>query len=97
MSMLALPEQEYDFDEDEIQQLTSEELDECLEDLCRSKASEFHLYGYENVTPEQIWACVSDEHRQGTPRLNRLVNDIMSLKASRFMNWLMLHNIYKSE
>lgn len=101
MSKQSFPEQEYyyeeDLYEDDIQYLTQDELEQCIEDLCRSKAAEFRLYGYENVTPEQIWACVSDDHRQGTPRLNRLVNDIMSLKASRFMNWLMLHNIYKSE
>jgi hypothetical protein len=54
------------------------------------------MYGYENVTGEQIWACVSENYRRGWPRLNRLVNDIMSLKANRFMNWLML-SVYKND
>jgi len=76
--------------------LSEEELMRCIEDLCNSKANEFRMYGYENVTGEQIWACVSENYRRGWPRLNRLVNDIMSLKANRFMNWLML-SVYKDE
>lgn len=71
-----------------------EELMQSIEDLCNSKAEEFRLYGYDDVTGEQVWACVSESYRRGWPRLNRLVNDIMSLKASRFMNWLML-SVYK--
>ncbi|WP_338134648.1 post-transcriptional regulator [Staphylospora marina] len=74
--------------------LSEKELMRCIEDLCNSKAAEFRMYGYENVTGEQIWACVSENYRRGWPRLNRLVNDIMSLKANRFMNWLML-SVYK--
>ena len=66
-----------------------------LRTLCNSKAEEFRLYGYKDVTGEQIWACVSENYRRGWPRLNRLVNDIMSLKANRFMNWLML-SVYKT-
>lgn len=73
-----------------------EELMQSIEDLCNSKAEEFRLYGYSDVTGEQIWACVSENYRRGWPRLNRLVNDIMSLKANRFMNWLML-SVYKTK
>ncbi len=75
--------------------LREEELMQSIEDLCNSKAEEFRLYGYKDVTGEQIWACVSENYRRGWPRLNRLVNDIMSLKANRFMNWLML-SVYKT-
>jgi hypothetical protein len=76
--------------------LSQEELWEAIQLLCNSKAEEFRMYGYENVTGEQIWACVSENYRHGWPRLNRLVNDIMSLKANRFMNWLML-SVYKDD
>lgn len=75
--------------------LDEDELMVCIEDLCNSKADEFRMYGYEDVTGEQVWACVSESYRRGWPRLNRLVNDIMSLKANRFMNWLML-SVYKT-
>ncbi|MCS1350683.1 post-transcriptional regulator [Mechercharimyces sp. CAU 1602] len=74
--------------------LSEEELTECIEVLCDSKANEFRLYGYEEVTSEQVWACISEDYRRGMPRLNRLVNDILSLKPGRFMNWLML-SVYK--
>ena len=80
----------------DVELLTEEELRSCIEDLCDSKAEEFKMYGYEDVTGEQIWACVSEGYRRGWPRLNRLVNDIMSLKANRFMNWLML-SVYKTD
>ncbi|RAL26617.1 post-transcriptional regulator [Thermoflavimicrobium daqui] len=80
----------------EVELLQDQELMQCIEDLCNSKAAEFRMYGYENVTGEQIWACVSENYRRGWPRLNRLVNDIMSLKANRFMNWLML-SVYKDQ
>lgn len=76
--------------------LRQDELMKCIESLCNSKAEEFRLYGYEEVTGEQVWACVSENYRRGWPRLNRLVNDIMSLKANRFMNWLML-SVYKTK
>lgn len=80
----------------DVELLTEQELKGCIEDLCDSKAAEFRMYGYEDVTGEQIWACVSENYRRGWPRLNRLVNDIMSLKANRFMNWLML-SVYKTD
>ena len=79
-----------------VELLSESELMECIERLCNSKAEEFRLYGYENVTGEQVWACVSSNYRRGWPRLNRLVNDILSLKVTRFMNWLML-SVYKSD
>ncbi|SFJ40934.1 post-transcriptional regulator [Thermoflavimicrobium dichotomicum] len=80
----------------EVELLRDRELMQAIEDLCNSKAEEFRMYGYENVTGEQIWACVSENYRRGWPRLNRLVNDILSLKANRFMNWLML-SVYKDQ
>jgi Post-transcriptional regulator len=80
----------------ETELLRDEELMKCIEDLCNSKAEEFRMYGYQDVTGEQIWACVSENYRRGWPRLNRLVNDIISLKVNRFMNWLML-SAYKND
>lgn len=79
-----------------VELLCEDALMQSIEELCNSKAEEFCFYGYENITGEQIWACVSDNYRRGWPRLNRLVNDIMSLKANRFMNWLMI-SVYKAE
>lgn len=70
------------------------DLKRIIDDLCQSKAEEFAQYGYENVTGEQVWQCVSDKYGEEIPALHQLVNDILSLKASRFMNWMTL-NAYK--
>ncbi|MDI3328784.1 MAG: post-transcriptional regulator [Alicyclobacillaceae bacterium] len=70
--------------------LTPEELTRCIEELCRSKAREFALLGYENVTGEEVWACVSGRYKNGLPPLYQLVNDILSLKAPQFMDWAMV-------
>jgi hypothetical protein len=76
-------------------ELTNEELQECMEDLCRSKAEEFVMIGYEHVTAEDIWICVSEKYQKnGMPALHRLVNDILTLKITQFMNWMTM-NAYK--
>jgi hypothetical protein len=67
------------------------ELNEIIAQLCQSKAEEFHLIGYEHVTPEEIWNCVNDKYmKKGMPQLHEMVNDILSLKATNFMNYMTL-------
>ncbi|WP_314587170.1 post-transcriptional regulator [Paenibacillus terrigena] len=64
-------------------------LDEVFAQLCQSKAEEFHLIGYEHVTAEEIWECVSNKYvKKGMPQLHQVVNDILSLKATSFMNYM---------
>jgi hypothetical protein len=74
--------------------LTEAELNELIEGLCNSKAEEFQMLGYEQVSGRDIWECVSDGYRKGTPRLHRLVNDILTLKVTQFMNWNTM-NVYR--
>ncbi|GGF90744.1 post-transcriptional regulator [Paenibacillus aceti] len=70
---------------------TRKELFETIENLCRSKVDEFRLIGYEHVTEEEIWSCVSQKYeKDGFPPLYKLVNDILSLKITHFMNYLTL-------
>lgn len=65
------------------------ELDDAFKSLCRSKAEEFHLIGYEHVTAEEIWQCVSSGYKQGDEQpLYKVVNDILSLKVMAFMNFM---------
>ncbi|WP_268964132.1 MULTISPECIES: post-transcriptional regulator [Paenibacillus] len=60
-----------------------------IEAMCLSKAEEFRLLGYEYVTAEDIWDCVSRNYaKEGTPPLHRVVNDIYSLKVTTYMNYL---------
>jgi len=73
----------------------TDELLRSIEDLCASKAEEFHLLGYDQVTREEIWECVQAKYaKTGLPALHRLVNDILSLKPTDFMNWVTM-SIYR--
>lgn len=80
--------------EDEMSEI---ELNETIELLCLSKAEEFHLIGYDHVTGADVWECVSDKyHKKGTPPLYEIVNDILSLKVTQFMNFITL-NMYRGD
>nr|WP_210023495.1 MULTISPECIES: post-transcriptional regulator [unclassified Paenibacillus] len=75
--------------------MDEEELNGIIENLCHSKAEEFRMIGYEHVTGQEIWECVSDKYKKiGIPPLHRIVNDILSLKVTQFMNWMTM-SIYK--
>ncbi|MFC5402047.1 post-transcriptional regulator [Cohnella soli] len=85
---------------DELQpsdELNEAELNETIERLCRSKAEEFHLIGYDQVSGADVWECVSDKyHKKGMPQLHVIVNDILSLKVTQFMNHITL-NMYRGD
>ncbi|MNI19473.1 Post-transcriptional regulator ComN [compost metagenome] len=69
--------------------ISSIELNEVIESLCLSKVEEFKLIGYEHVSGKEIWDCVSDKYqKKGIPPLHQIVNDILSLKSTQFMNWM---------
>jgi hypothetical protein len=69
--------------------LSEFELSEVIESLCLSKVEEFILLGYDHVSGKEIWDCVSDRYRKtGIPPLHQIVNDILSLKSTQFMNWM---------
>lgn len=68
-----------------------EALNRLIEELCMSKAEEFALLGYEGITGKDIWDFVSEQYQEsGIPPLHRLINDILSLRANHYMNWLTL-------
>ncbi len=70
------------------EELSSEELLRVVAQLCGSKAEEFRLIGYEYVNADEVWECVSDKYQKtGMPALHRVVNDILSLTVTKFMNW----------
>lgn len=60
-----------------------------VESICQSKAEEFALLGYDNVTAQDIWECVTQGYKE-IPPLHRMVNDILSLKPNKYMNYLMI-------
>lgn len=82
-------------EDDPAAEMDENELNLMIEDLCKSKAQEFRMLGYEHVTGQEVWECVSDKYqKQGVPPLHRIVNDILSLKVTSFMNWMTM-SIYK--
>ncbi|BFH61223.1 MULTISPECIES: post-transcriptional regulator [Paenibacillus] len=71
------------------EQMSESEIDAVIEALCQSKAEEFRLVGYEYVTSKDVWKCISSKYeKEGIPPLYKLVNDILSLKALTFMNYM---------
>ncbi|WP_205690220.1 post-transcriptional regulator [Chengkuizengella sediminis] len=75
--------------------LDEQELSRTIEELCLSKAEEFRMLGYNHVTGHEIWQCISKKyHKDGIPNLHKIVNDILTLKVTNFMNWLTM-NAYK--
>ena len=68
-----------------------------IEQLCISKAEEFQLIGYEHVSGQDVWECISDKyHKKGIPPLYQVVNDILSLKVTQFMNYITL-SMYRGD
>lgn len=45
--------------------------------------------GYE-VEAADIWKCVSSQYKKEMPPLHQVVNDILSLKITKYMNWAMV-------
>lgn len=72
-----------------VEEINNMQLDEDIQMMCKSKAEEFRLIGYEHVTGKDIWNCVSSKYvKEGIPPLHKLVNDILSLKVTSFMNFM---------
>ena len=65
-----------------------------VSEICQSIAEEFSFLGYENVTAKDIWECVSHPYKE-IPPMHRLVNDVLSLKPNKYMNYLMIQ-MYKN-
>jgi hypothetical protein len=76
--------------------LDEQTLNEMIESICVSKAEEFHMLGYESVTGKDVWDCVSSKYKE-LPPLHRIVNDILSLRVTGFMNWMTLSVWKQSE
>lgn len=64
------------------------DMEQVIKQLCINKVEEFKLYGYEHVTSREVWMCVSEGYKGTLPPLYQLANDILSLKPTKFMNWM---------
>ncbi|MDX8359449.1 MULTISPECIES: post-transcriptional regulator [Bacillaceae] len=56
-----------------------------------SKLEEFCMFGYEDVTEEQLWECLKKKKwkrvKEGK-KLYEMVNDILSLTISEYMSYI---------
>ncbi|WP_201763549.1 post-transcriptional regulator [Chengkuizengella marina] len=83
------------YNKNKVHELDENELSQTIEELCLSKAEEFRMIGYDHVTGHEIWECISNKYKkEGIPNLHKIVNDILTLKVTHFMNWLTM-NAYK--
>ncbi len=57
-----------------------------------SKRKEFFIIGYSKTTNDDIWDCLVDRIWEGNPnkRLHEVVQDILHLTSSVYMNYLTL-------
>jgi hypothetical protein len=70
-----------------------QDFEQDLMELCRIKAGDFHLLGYAEVSPQDIWRCVQ-HMTKGKGSLSDLVSTILGLKIGQLMNFLTI-NAYK--
>ncbi len=77
-------------------ELGKRDLTKQIELLCNQKAEEFAVFGYKNIDGAQIWECVSSQYIDAQPPIHEIVNDILTLQAGNYMNWLML-KVYKGK
>ncbi len=72
----------------------TEQFKETITELCNSKVEEFSMLGYEHVTADEIRDCVFSKYKKETPAFHQIVNDVLSLKVTQFMNWLTMSSVY---
>ncbi len=67
-------------------EIWKEELSLALE----SKVEEFHMFGYDRVTTEDIWNCVVAQLQKEKEfvHLHAFVNKLLTLKPQTYMKWL---------
>jgi len=64
-------------------------IEKVIEDMCQIKAEEMKLLGI-RTNGKQIWLCVASTYKNGFPEFHQMVNDVLSLKSTKFMNWLIV-------
>lgn len=66
---------------------------EVVKPALHSKHIEFSYMGYSIATTDEIWNCLTNHVWQGDPekKLHQVVQDILHLSSSTYMNYLTLH------
>lgn len=55
-----------------------------------SKVEEFHLFGYDRATEDELWECVKAKLKKEKQfvRIHHVVKTILTLKVTDYMTWL---------
>jgi hypothetical protein len=63
-----------------------------IQPILMSKLNEFKLFGYNEVTEEEIWQCLEGKVWKGNPtkRLFEVTQDILGLSPNTYMNFIQL-------
>ncbi|EMY5508350.1 post-transcriptional regulator [Bacillus sp. FSL L8-0642] len=62
-----------------------------LQVVLESKVEEFHMFGYDRVTDDDIWKFLKVKkwkNINGDVRLYELVNDVLRVSTNEYMNYL---------
>ncbi|AZJ22501.1 histidine kinase [Bacillus wiedmannii] len=62
-----------------------------LQVVLESKVEEFHMFGYDRVTDDDIWKFLKVKKWKkinGDVRLYELVNDVLRVSTNEYMNYL---------
>ena len=73
-----------------MEQELQKDIKEKVHEILLSKMEELHMLGYDAVTTEEIWDCVTSKYKKEWPSFSQIVNDIYSLKPMALMNWMTL-------
>jgi hypothetical protein len=61
-----------------------------LKPVLQSKLEEFQLFGYDKVTEDELWECLTRKtwKRPETKMLHQLVNDVYGLSITDYMSYI---------
>ncbi len=69
-------------------ELSDAQLSGFLTDICTNKAEEFRWLGYSGIRAADVWMCLQERYaKDGLPSLHVLVEDIISLQVTEYMDW----------
>ncbi|MFB4163781.1 post-transcriptional regulator [Alteribacillus sp. JSM 102045] len=68
------------------------------EPALKSKVEEFHMLGYHHADKEEVWNCVMEKIKKmdGYMRFHVLINIILTLRLSEYMNRLTISSYKES-
>lgn len=63
------------------------------------KVEELHYFGYDRATKDDVWECLINytwKKVKEEQHMYQLINDVLSLSATDYMNYLTLHKNHES-